>query len=79
MGMLERLTDAHPDVVIVAYDGHYRRIHDNEMHILSHIEVSIGSRSTTMSAVERERRKKLKPKAVEARLSSLITRFKQAA
>ena len=79
MGMLDRLLKAHPDVAIVAYDGHYRRIPDCEMHLVHHLEVRQGLRSTTIPAVEQGRRKEPKAKAIEARLDRLITQFEQAA
>lgn len=79
MGMLERLRAAHPDLDIVAFDGHYRRIGDADMGILSHINVAKGARTTTIRAEEPGRRKPLKPKGVEARLERLVGEFDRAA
>jgi hypothetical protein len=79
MGMLDRLRAAHPDLDIIAFDGHYRRIGDADTGILSHISVAKGARTTTIRAEEPGRRKPLKPKGVEARLTRLLGEFAQAA
>lgn len=75
MGMLERLRASHPDCAITAFDGHYRRIGDDHMHLVDHVVVERAGRRDSLPAAERARRKPLHPKAVEARLSGLIGRF----
>ena len=75
MGMLQRLRDAHPGVTIPAYDGHYCRIGDGQSDILDHIKVERSEKSARFDAVEPQRRKKPKPKAIEVRLDRLISQF----
>lgn len=77
MGMLNRLRDAHPDVVITAFDGHYARIGDDEMGVLSHLRVERGPRHVSIPSREPGRRKAQPPRAVEARLERLITEFER--
>lgn len=75
MGMLQRLREAHPDVTITAYDGHYCKIGDHDSHLLDHIKVEKVGKAVSFNAVERGRRKAPKPKAIEQRLKGLITQF----
>lgn len=75
MGMLQRLRDAHPDVKITAYDGHFCVIGDNESDMIDHIKIEEGNRVSYADAVENGRRKKPKSKAIEARLDRLISHF----
>ena len=75
MGMLQRLREAHPDVTITAYDGHYCSIGDHDSHLLNHIKVEKDGRTASFEAVESGRRKAPKPKAIEERLKGLITQF----
>ena len=79
MGMIQRLRDAYPDVTIIAFDGHYARLGDEQSDILDHITVHQGERSARCSAVEDGRRTQPQPKAVERRLHTLIDRFANAA
>ena len=79
MGMLQRLRDAHPGLTITARDGHYRNIGDDDMHIVDHLLVTKDDRTTSIDAVEAERRKKPHPKAIESRFERLLTQFEKAA
>lgn len=78
MGMLDRLRDAHPDVIITAYDGHYCRISDDQMEILDHIKVRKDGKEDSCRAVEAMRRNKPKPKTIEKRLKTFIENFERA-
>jgi hypothetical protein len=79
MGMLTRLQDAHPGVAITAFDGHYARIGDDDMHVVSHLRVEAGGRSDTIRAVEAGRRKTPHAKAIEQRFGRLIAEFERKA
>ena len=76
MNILKRLRENHPELDIVAYDGHHSRIGEESSHIMAYIEVVINGKPFSFSAEPKERRKALKPAGILNRLNNFITTAK---
>lgn len=78
MGILNKLREEHPGVIITAYDGHYSRIGDEQSNIISHLEVEFSGQTETVTLTN-FRRKELKPRQVFNQLTDKISAFKAKA